>query len=107
MRITLEWIDRRRVLKQIRLPLARVTTNETIKIIEAHSNRPLIEWPSLARLIRRRVVVLTEPRRRIPVLFQDCTNGAFLNRNDGIITRKAGRYFADYPISNRMMVPAR
>ena len=80
--IALEGIDGCRVAEQIRLPLAGVATDKAVEIIEAHSVRPLIERPGLARLVRGRVVVLAEPRSGVPVLLQDCTNGAFLNRDD-------------------------
>src|ERR1700757_3358847 len=68
--IALEGVDGRRVAEQVRLPLTGVAADEAVEIIEAHSVRPLIERPGLARLIRGRVVVLAEPRRGISVLPQ-------------------------------------
>src|SRR6266852_8026818 len=58
--IALEGIDGRRVAKQVRLPLAGVATDKTVKILESHAVGPLIERPSLARLERGCVVVLPE-----------------------------------------------
>ena len=105
--IALEGVDGRRVAEQVRLPLAGVAADEAVKIIEAHSVRPLIERPGLARLIRGRVVVLAEPRGGVPVFLQDRANGAFLDRDDRIVTREARRYFADHPEADRVMVAAR
>ena len=54
-------IDRRRVAKQIRLPLVGVAADKAIEIIETHASRPLVEWPGLASLELRRVMVFAEP----------------------------------------------
>ena len=102
-----ERIDRRRIAEQVRLPLAGVAADKSIKIIEAHSVGPLIERPGLARLERGRVVVLAEPRGRVAVRLQDCTDGAFLNRDDQVVTREPCRYFADHSEAHRVMVASR
>src|SRR6476646_8491961 len=60
--IALEGIDSRRVAKQVRLPLAGVASDKTVKKLKAHAVGPLIERPCLARLERGCVVVLAEPR---------------------------------------------
>src|SRR5262249_30850806 len=60
-RIVEEGINRRRVAEQVRLPLARVATDEAVEVIKAHPVRPLIERSGLARLVKGRVVVLAEP----------------------------------------------
>ena len=104
--IALEGIDGRRVAKQVRLPLAGVAADKTVKIFESHAVGPLIERPCLARLERGRVVVLAEPRGGVPVRLQDCADGAFLDRDDRIVTREPRRYFADHPEAHRMMVAA-
>src|SRR5262245_37200709 len=99
-----EGIDGGCVAEEVWLPLARVTANEAIEIIEAHSVGPLIERSGLARLIEGRVVVFAEPRGRIAGGLQDRADGAFLNRNDRVVTREAGRYFADYTETNGVVV---
>jgi len=60
-RLALEWINLCRVAEQVRLPLIGVAADEAIEIVETHSSRPLIEWPRLARLEIRGVVVLAKP----------------------------------------------
>ena len=105
--IVQERIDGRRVAEQVRLPLAGVAADEAVKIFEAHSIRPLLERPGLARLIGRRVVVLAEPRGRVPVRFQDCADGALVDRDDRVVTREPRRYFADHTGADRVMVAAR
>ena len=69
--IALKRVDGRRVAEQVRLPLAGVAADEAVEIIEAHADRPLVERPGLARLVKGRVVVLAEPRGRVAVLLQD------------------------------------
>src|SRR4029450_2147585 len=100
-----EGIDGGCIAEEVWLPLARVTTNEAIEKIP-HSVGPLIERSGLARLIEGRVVVFAEPRGRITVGLQDRANRAFLNRNDRVVTREAGRYFADHTETYRVMVAA-
>src|SRR5438046_3007028 len=65
-RLALERVDRRRIAEQIRLPLAGVTADEAIEVLEANAVRPLVEGPGLRCLIERRVVILAEPRGRVP-----------------------------------------
>src|ERR1700757_4397766 len=89
------------------MPLAGVAADKAIEIIKAHAVRPLIERPGLARLIRWRVVVLAEPRRGVSVFLEDRSDGAFLDRDDRIVTREPRRYFADHPEADRVMVSAR
>jgi hypothetical protein len=50
-----------RIAVQVGLPLAGVTADEAVEVLEAHAIRPLLKWPSLGRLIAGRVVVLAEP----------------------------------------------
>ena len=50
-----------RVAEQIRLPLARVTADESIEVFEAHPDWPLVKWPDLAGRERWCIVVLAEP----------------------------------------------
>ena len=91
--IALEGKDRGRVAIEVRLPLARVAADEAVEIVEAHSNRPLVERPSLGRLIGRRVVVFAEPRGPVTVLLQDRADGAVGFQNDRVVARKAGADF--------------
>ena len=102
--IALEGEDRCRVAEQVRLPLARVAADEAVEVLEAHAGRPLVEGPGLAVREEWRVVVLAEPRGRIPVVFQDGADGALLDGDDRVVTGKPGCYFADHPKAHRMMV---
>ena len=52
-------------------------------------------------------MVLAEPRGRVPVFLQDGADGAFLDRDDEVVTREARRYFADHPVALRVMVASR
>ena len=86
------------------MPLAGVAADKAVKIIEAHAGGPLIERPRLARLVKGRVMVLAEPRGCVPVFLQDGTDGAFLDRDDGVVTWGAGRCFPDHSETSRVMV---
>ena len=92
---------------QVRLPLAGVAADKAVEIFEAHAVRPLIERPGLARLVRRRVVVLAEPRGGVAVRLQDRADGAFVDRDDRIVTRITRRNLADHPGAHRVMVASR
>ena len=52
-------------------------------------------------------MILAEPGRGVPVCLEDGADRAFLDRDDGIITWKAGRYFTDHSVPHRMMIAAR
>ena len=104
--IVLEGIDRRRIAIEVGLPLAGVAADESVKIFEAHAIWPLFKRPDLARLVGRRVVVFAEPRGCVAVRLEDGADGAFVDWDDGILTRITRRYFADHAGTDRMMVAA-
>ena len=103
----LEGVDGRRVAEQVRLPLAGVAADEAVEIIEAHPDGPLIEWPGLARLVKGRVVVLAEPRGRVPVLLEDLADRAGILPDNRIVTRESRRRFAHDPKAGHVMVASR
>ena len=86
-RIALEGEDRRRVAEQVGLPLAGVAADEAVEVLEAHADRPLVERPGRGRLVERRVVILAEPRGRVPVLLQDGADRAVLLADDRVVAR--------------------
>ena len=45
-RLPLKRIDGRSVAEQVRLPLAGITADEPVKILETHADRPLVEGPA-------------------------------------------------------------
>ncbi len=75
-------IDRRGVAEEVRLPLASVSADEAVEVLEAHADRPLVERPVLARLEHRRVVVLAEPRCPIAVVLEDPADGCLVASDD-------------------------
>ena len=105
-RLSLEGEDGRRIAEQVRLPLAGVAADEAIEILEAHAVRPLIERSGLGRLIEGRVVILAEPRGRVPVVLQDFTDGAVLLRDDRVVAREPRRDLAHHAEAVRVMVAA-
>ena len=105
--IALEGVDCCRIAEEVRLPLAGVTPYESIEVLEAHSGRPLIERPCLGRLVERSVVVLAEPRGRVPVLLQDGADGAVLLPDVRVVTRESRRNFANDPKAGHVVVAPR
>ena len=103
-RLPLEGVDGRRIAIEVRLPLAGVTADEPIEILEAHAVRPLVEGPGLGRLVERRVVILAEPRGRVPVVFQDGADGAVLLPDDGVVAWKSRRDFADHAEAGHVVI---
>src|SRR5206468_12072268 len=104
--LPLKRIDGRRVAEQVRLPLAGVAADEPVEILEAHPGRPLLKRPRLARLIERRVVILAEPRGRVPILLEYLTNRSAISLDDGVVTRESRRSFANYAKAGYVMIAA-
>ena len=100
----LEGIDGRRIAVQVRLPLAGVAADEAVEVLEAHAVRPLVEGPGLGRLIEGRVVILAEPRGRVPVVLQDGADGAVLLPDDRVVARKPRRDFAHHAEAGHVVV---
>ena len=105
--IPLEGVDGGRIAEQVRLPLAGVAADEPVEILEAHPDGPLIERPGLARQVEGRVVVLAEPRGRVPVLLQDRADRAGILPDDRIVTREPRRRFAHDAKAGHVMVASR
>ena len=99
-----ERIDRRRVAEEVRLPLAGVAADESVKILETHAVRPLPERPGLA--VRQRTACYGPCRTRMwnTVVLEDGADGALLDRNDRVVAGIPGRDFSDHAEAHRMMV---
>jgi len=99
-------VDGSGVAEQVRLPLARVAADEAVEIVEPHAGRPLVERAGLARLERRRVVVLAEPGRAVAVLFQDLADRCRIAADEAVIAGIAGRLLGDHAEAHGMVVAA-
>src|SRR6187399_1872465 len=97
-------VDRRGIAEQVRLPLIGVAADEAIEIVETHSSRPLIEWPRLARLEIRGVVVLAKPGCPIAIVLQYLANRCLVPSHEAVIARKARRLLGDDPEAHRVMI---
>ena len=97
-------IDLRGVAEQVRSPLVGIATDEAVEIIEAHAVRPLSERPGLAGLVRRCVVILAEPRRRVTVVAQDATDGGIVHANDAVVAGETGGLFGDHAEADRVVI---
>src|SRR5262249_31478273 len=78
-------VDRRRVAEEIRLPLVGVTADEAIEMVKAHTCRPLVEGPGLARLEFRSVVVLAELGRPVAVILEDLSDRCLVPGHDAVV----------------------
>src|SRR4029078_485904 len=92
------------VAEQVRLPLTCVATVEPVEVLEAHPNRPLIEWAVLARLKRRRVVVFAKPRCSVAVVLENATDRRLVTRNDAVVAGIPGRLLGHNAEATRVKV---
>jgi hypothetical protein len=102
--LAFEWIDLRRVAKQIWLPLVSVAADKAVEIFEAHSGGPLIERPHLAGGERRRVMILAEPRRGVAVIEQNPSDSCLVLGDDAVVARESRGLFRDHAEAGGMMV---
>lgn len=103
-RLALEGINLRGVAEEVRLPLVGIAADEAVEILEAHASGPVIERPSLARLIGRRVVILTEPRCGITVVLEYAPDSGLVLWDDAVITGETGGLLGDHAEAHRVMV---
>ena len=97
-------VNRCRVPGQVRLPLTRVAANETVEVLESHTDGPLVERPGLAGYEFRCVVVLAEPGRAVAIVTQDRPNRCRILADDAVVAGETGRRFRDHPEANVVMV---
>src|SRR5208282_6459916 len=76
-----------------RVPLVHVAANEAVKVVEAHSDRPLIFGASLAGLPQRHVMVLAEPRSCVVVGLQDTPDGCAIFADRSVVSGESARHF--------------
>ena len=105
LRIPDERLDMRGIPEQrARRPLVGVAAHETVEVLEPHAGRPLVERTRLARLIDRRVVILSEPRRAVAVLQENATNRGAILADHAVVTGEARRDLRDHTEPDRVVV---
>jgi len=97
-------LDRLGVLIERRMPLVAVAAEEAIKMFEAQSGGPKIEWTCLTRHPVWHIVHLAEPCGVVAIVLQDCGDRTGALGHQRIIAGIAGREFRDVSAGNGMMV---
>ncbi len=96
----------RSVAEQVWLPLAGVTADEAIKVLEAHSDRPLIERTGLTRAPVRNIMIFAEPRRAVAIVQKNPANARTVLADDAVVSREARRHFGDHTEAHRVVITA-
>src|SRR5262245_3163218 len=86
-RLALERIDLSGVAEEVRLPLVGVAADESVEILEALSDRPIVKRPDLTGVERWHVVIFAKPRGCVAVVLQDAADGRLILRNDAVVAR--------------------
>ena len=106
VRVVAEREDLRGVAEEERRPLVGLAAHEPVEVLEAHADGPLGERAGRAVLVRRRVVVLAEPRGGVAVLLQDLTDRAVIDADGGVVARVAGGLLGDDPEAHGVVAAA-
>ena len=103
-RLALEREDLGRVAEEVRLPLVGVAADESVEVLEAHADGPLVERPDLACCEGRRVVLLAEPGGGVTVVLQDAADGSLVPGDDAVVAGEACGLLRDDAEARRMVV---
>ena len=93
------------VLGQARVPLARVTPQESVEVVETPAVRPTVERPRRALLSVRRQVPLPEGGGAVAVLLESPGKRRAVARQGRRVTREATCELADRPEPDCVVVP--
>src|SRR5207247_4492252 len=85
---------------------ARVAAEDAVDVLEAHTDRPLVERPGLGVEPARDVVVLAEPGGAVAVVPQDRADRRGVLLDDRVVAGKASRPFGDDAEMDRVMIAA-
>ena len=100
--LALGYAERRVVLRDDRVVLARSTAQEAPPVVEAPRLRPVVERTSRSRDVARREVPLTEPAGDVTVLLQDAGKGGAAPGPRGRVPGERARELSDrakaYPV---------
>ena len=98
--------DRLGPLDHRRPPLARITTNEAIKMIKSQTRGPQVKWARLAGLPIGYVMILAEPGGSKTVLLEELGNRCRIFLHDRVIAGETGRRFGNDAGMSSMVVPS-
>src|SRR5262245_23338315 len=90
------WKHLRLAPKEKERPLIGLATHESIEMVEAHPTWPLVKRPCQAQLVAGSVVVLSNPRRSVAVVFENPANGGAVFANDGVVTWVSRGHLRDH-----------
>src|SRR3954447_10753574 len=105
--IVVRRLDRRGVLEKGRVPLARLSSLESIPVVEALAGRPAVEWAGRAQFMVGRVVPFPEGGRAVVIAPEDFRDAGGFPRPGAVIAGKAGRHLRDDAGVHRVMIATR
>ena len=94
------------VVHQIRIPLAGITTQETIEPLETAAQRPPVERARARLLVARRQMVLPDHERAVAMLQQHLGQETILKRDDAVVPGITARQLRDAGHRVAVMVAA-
>src|SRR6185503_6812799 len=100
-------LDRRGILEERRVPLARLSALESIPVIETFARRPAVEWARGAQLMVGRVVPFPEGGRAVVIAPENLRDAGGFPGPGTFIPREPGRHLGDDARVDGVVVAAR
>src|SRR5688500_13901965 len=99
-------MDRHVVLRQVGIPLIRLTAEKAVEALEATAERPAMERTGSSVLLSRREMPLPDAERVVAVAQQHLGKHAVFERHPAVVPWVAGRQFHDAGDSTGVVVAA-
>ena len=93
-------------LRDRRIPLTGITTDEAVEVFKTQPGRPQVERTRSARLPVGDVVILAVPRSVVTVLFKDLGKRPRALWHQRVVTRETGTRFHDDTSGDAVVVPS-
>src|SRR5262245_45876927 len=107
VRVVVRHFDGRCVLEERRMPLAGLSTLETVKVIKALAGRPAIVRAACAQFVVRRVMPFAEGGGSVLIGLENLRDTRGFFRPLAVVAGKTGGQFGDAACMYRVVVAAR